>query len=50
MIIFLCSRTGVGYECTGNMSEWTKCPFKTKKPERRSFKCPSELAEAYSFL
>ena len=43
-------RTGVGYECTGDMSEWTKCPFNTKTPERIPFKCPKELEEQYSFL
>ena len=32
---------GVGYVCTGQMSEWTKCQNKTDKPKRKEFKLPS---------
>ncbi len=43
-------RSGVGYQCMGDMSEWTKCQFKTEDPKRKAFKVPSEFKEAYSFL
>lgn len=33
-------RSGVGYQCMGNISEWTKCQYKTLKPVRREFKIP----------
>lgn len=31
-----------GYRCTGNMTEWTKCMYKTKTPKRKAFKVPKE--------
>ncbi|XP_060555294.1 poly [ADP-ribose] polymerase 1-like [Ruditapes philippinarum] len=31
-----------GYHCTGNMTEWTKCMYKTKTPKRKAFKVPKE--------
>ncbi|XP_053378443.1 poly [ADP-ribose] polymerase 1-like [Mercenaria mercenaria] len=31
-----------GYHCTGNMTEWTKCMYKTKTPKRKAFKIPKE--------
>jgi len=43
-------RSGVGYQCMGNISEWTKCQYKTLKPARREFKVPKELKECHSFL
>jgi len=43
-------RSGVGYECTGDMSEWTKCPNKTKTPDRKEFKVPKEFCVEFSFL
>jgi len=33
-------RSGVGYQCTGNISEWTKCQEKTDEPKRKAFKLP----------
>ena len=35
-------RSGVGYQCHGDMSEWTKCQFKTQDPARKDFKLPKE--------
>ncbi|KAH3844594.1 poly [ADP-ribose] polymerase 1-like [Dreissena polymorpha] len=35
-----------GYHCTGNMTEWTKCMYKTKTPKRKAFKIPSEYHDA----
>ena len=31
-----------GYHCTGNMTEWTKCMYKTRAPKRKTFKIPKE--------
>uniref|UniRef100_A0A1Y1KWX6 Poly [ADP-ribose] polymerase n=1 Tax=Photinus pyralis TaxID=7054 RepID=A0A1Y1KWX6_PHOPY len=39
-----------GYECHGNLSEWSKCLKLVKEPPRTAFKVPAELAEEYSFL
>ncbi|XP_028036394.1 poly [ADP-ribose] polymerase [Bombyx mandarina] len=30
----------LGYKCTGNLSEWTKCTYQTDKPKRRALKIP----------
>ncbi|XP_060074355.1 poly [ADP-ribose] polymerase 1-like [Ylistrum balloti] len=35
--------SALGYKCTGNMTEWTKCMFITKTPKRKSFKVPKEF-------
>lgn len=43
-------KTGVGYECTGSLSEWTKCPATTRQPPRKPFVVPRDLAEQYGFL
>lgn len=43
-------KSGVGYACTGDMSEWTKCQYKTKDPKRKPFKVPQEFKEAYDFM
>lgn len=43
-------RSGIGYQCSGNISGWTKCSHTTTTPERKAFKVPPELAEEYSFL
>lgn len=43
-------RSGVGYQCMGNMSEWTKCQYKTDDPARKPFKVPSEYREKFDFL
>ena len=33
-------RSGVGYQCTGDMSEWTKCQYNTRDPGRKPFVIP----------
>ena len=38
-------RSGVGYQCLGDMSEWTKCTNKTDDPERKPFVVPDEFKE-----
>jgi len=43
-------RSGVGYQCTGDMSEWTKCQYKTVLPKRKAFKVPGAFKETYNFL
>lgn len=39
-----------GYECQGDLTGWAKCVKMIKKPKRRPFKVPSELAEEHPFL
>ena len=39
--IELCLRSEA-YHCTGNITEWTKCQYKTQKPKRKPFKVPKE--------
>ncbi|XP_033736235.1 poly [ADP-ribose] polymerase 1-like isoform X2 [Pecten maximus] len=34
--------SAVGYKCTGNMTEWTKCMYITKTPKRKNFKVPKD--------
>lgn len=43
-------RTGIGYQCTGDLTEWTKCPNVEKEPKRTKFKIPETLAEEFPFL
>lgn len=43
-------RSGVGYQCCGDLTEWSKCSSVVDEPQRKPFKVPSELAETYSFL
>ncbi|RXG72659.1 Poly [ADP-ribose] polymerase [Armadillidium vulgare] len=43
-------RSGVGYFCNGNISEWAKCTNIVEKPVRIEFKIPEELKKAYPFL
>ena len=33
-------RSGIGYQCTGNISEWTKCQYKSNDPQRKPFVVP----------
>ncbi|KAG5892238.1 hypothetical protein JTB14_014609 [Gonioctena quinquepunctata] len=40
----------LGYTCTGNLTEWTKCTAIVKEPKRKPFKVPDSLKEDYSFL
>ncbi|KAK5642118.1 hypothetical protein RI129_008285 [Pyrocoelia pectoralis] len=39
-----------GYECHGNLTEWSKCLTLVKEPPRAPPKIPEELAEQYNFL
>lgn len=43
-------RSGVGYQCVGNVSEWTKCQYTTNDPKRKAFKVPDEFRQGYAFL
>ena len=43
-------KSGVGYQCQGDVSEWTKCQFKTTDPKRKAFKIPQEFKEEYTFM
>lgn len=38
-------RSGVGYQCLGHISEYTKCMFVTQDPERVPFKVPNDFKE-----
>ncbi|KAF8773151.1 Poly [ADP-ribose] polymerase like protein [Argiope bruennichi] len=38
------------YVCNGNLTEWTKCQFETKYPERKKFDVPEDFQEDYPFL
>ena len=31
----------IGYQCHGDISEWTKCTYSTKTPKRKSFLIPT---------
>ncbi|KAF6202111.1 hypothetical protein GE061_004509 [Apolygus lucorum] len=43
-------RDGLGYQCSGNLTEWSKCTYVDKKPQRIKCKIPDGLLEKYSFL
>ncbi|GLH03003.1 Poly [ADP-ribose] polymerase [Gryllus bimaculatus] len=43
-------RSGVGYQCQGDLTEWTKCLNTVEEPKRKPFKVPRELADEYDFL
>ncbi|XP_054714565.1 poly [ADP-ribose] polymerase 1-like [Uloborus diversus] len=38
------------YRCSGNLTEWTKCQYVSKYPERKLFKVPEEMKEEFEFL
>ncbi|XP_015905650.1 poly [ADP-ribose] polymerase 1 [Parasteatoda tepidariorum] len=38
------------YYCPGNLTEWTKCQYETKYPEREAFHIPDDFKETYDFL
>ncbi|XP_047097726.1 LOW QUALITY PROTEIN: poly [ADP-ribose] polymerase [Schistocerca piceifrons] len=40
-------RSGVGYQCTGDLTEWTKCQFVTTDPKRVPFKVPEDLMDTF---
>jgi uncharacterized Zn ribbon protein len=43
-------KSGSGYKCTGNTTEWTLCENITQDPKRKKFHIPKELKEEHSFL
>ncbi|XP_034943487.1 poly [ADP-ribose] polymerase [Chelonus insularis] len=43
-------KSGFGYKCMGNISEWTKCDNVVKDPERSKLKIPQDLKEKHDFL
>uniref|UniRef100_A0A2Z5U1X2 Poly [ADP-ribose] polymerase n=1 Tax=Reticulitermes speratus TaxID=60591 RepID=A0A2Z5U1X2_9NEOP len=43
-------RSGVGYQCEGDLTEWTKCQNTTLKPKRKPFRVPLELSSDHEFL
>nr|XP_034188082.1 poly [ADP-ribose] polymerase [Osmia lignaria] len=42
--------SGIGYKCTGNLTEWTKCEYVTQDPKRKKFVIPANLKEPYPGL
>jgi poly [ADP-ribose] polymerase len=42
--------TGVGYQCLGDLTGWTKCQNTTLEPKRKPFKVPPELLSDHVFL
>ncbi|CAL1292484.1 unnamed protein product [Larinioides sclopetarius] len=38
------------YICNGDLTEWTKCQYETKYPERKKFDVPEDFKEDYPFL
>lgn len=42
--------SGVGYQCTGDLTEWTKCENTQLDPSKKKFKIPSDLKEDIPFL
>lgn len=38
------------YQCTGNISGWTKCTVATTEVKRRKWTIPSELKKEFNFL
>lgn len=43
-------QSGIGYQCNGNLTEWTKCLNVEEKPKRKKFKVPEEYLNKYLFL
>lgn len=42
--------SGIGYKCTGDLTEWTKCENITQDPKRKKFIISSDLKESYPSL
>ena len=40
--------SGVGYQCQGDITEWTKCTNTLETPERKPFIVPQEYKEKVS--
>ncbi|XP_046754057.1 poly [ADP-ribose] polymerase [Diprion similis] len=43
-------KSGLGYMCTGDITEWTKCEYVTQDPKRSKFVVPAVLKEEHPFL
>ncbi|KAM0731843.1 Poly [ADP-ribose] polymerase [Formica fusca] len=39
--------SGLGYKCTGNVTEWTKCDYVTQDPKRKKCEIPSEMKKTF---
>ncbi|XP_070152287.1 poly [ADP-ribose] polymerase [Polyergus mexicanus] len=39
--------SGLGYKCTGNVTEWTKCDYVTQDPKRKKCEIPSEMKKKF---
>lgn len=49
------SGSASGYQCTGNITEWTKCMYFTTLPKRKPFKIPKEyhdvaILKSYAYV
>ncbi|XP_015184102.1 PREDICTED: poly [ADP-ribose] polymerase [Polistes dominula] len=42
--------SGLGYKCTGDLTEWTKCEYTTQDPKRQKCSVPDELKDTYKAL
>ncbi|OXU23091.1 hypothetical protein TSAR_015014 [Trichomalopsis sarcophagae] len=43
-------KSGTGYKCTGNISEWAACENVTQDPARKKFVVPTHLKEEHPYL
>lgn len=43
-------KSGIGYECKGDVSEWAKCEEIVINPKRKKFVIPKDLKESDKFL
>ncbi|KAG7202334.1 hypothetical protein KM043_018664 [Ampulex compressa] len=42
--------SGLGYKCTGNVTEWAKCEYVTQDPKRKKYVIPSDMKQKYPSL
>lgn len=42
--------SGLGYKCTGNITEWTRCEYVTQDPKRKKCSIPEDLKNIYTAL
>ncbi|XP_046383121.1 poly [ADP-ribose] polymerase [Ischnura elegans] len=43
-------KSGVGYQCTGDATEWAKCDYSTDEPSRRACVIPADYRDEHPFL
>lgn len=43
-------KSGIGYKCSGDLTEWTKCENVNIDPPKKKFKIPSHLKEDIPFM